>query len=60
MASRRAKFDLDRALIDPAVAFAEPRDILADRKLSRDTKLQLLTQWEHDARELAVAENEGT
>jgi hypothetical protein len=59
MTSRRARFDLERALIDPAAAFAEPRNVLADRNLSRDTKLRLLQQWERDARELAVAEDEG-
>ena len=56
MTSRRASFDIERALADP---FAEPRDVLADRRLSRDTKLRLLQQWERDARELAVAEDEG-
>jgi hypothetical protein len=59
MTLRRASFNLERALIDPAAAFAEPRNVLADRNLSRDTKLRLLRQWERDARELAVAEDEG-
>jgi hypothetical protein len=57
--SRRPNFDFEKALIDPALAFAEPRDILADQRLSRDAKLLLLQHWERDARELAVAEEEG-
>lgn len=59
MSPRRPNFNLEKALADPASAFAEPRDVLADQDLSRDAKLQLLHQWERDARELAVAEEEG-
>lgn len=40
-------------------SFASPRDVVEDRTLSREAKLRLLTQWERDARELSVAEEEG-
>jgi hypothetical protein len=54
-----APFDLAAALRDPARYFSEPQDVVATTNLSRDAKLQLFDQWEHDARALAVAEEEG-
>lgn len=54
-----APLDLAAALRDPGRHFAEPQDILEARGLDRATKLDLLDQWEHDARALAVAEEEG-
>lgn len=39
--------------------FASPRDVVEDQTLSREVKLRLLIQWERDARELSVAEEEG-
>ena len=59
MSKGNASIDIEDALSDPALSFAEPMDIVADAKLSRETKRKLLTQWERDAQLLAVAENEG-
>jgi hypothetical protein len=53
------KFDIDKALLDPAGAFAEPNDIVRMPGLPRSLKLRLLEQWEREARALAVAEEEG-
>ncbi len=49
----------DKALRDPAAVYASPAAILADSRLSTAQKLKLLRQWEADARELEVAEEEG-
>jgi hypothetical protein len=52
-------FDLDKALRDPGRYFPEPQDIVDAAHIDRSAKLKLLDQWEHDARSLAVAEEEG-
>jgi hypothetical protein len=46
-------------MADPTATFAQPRDVLADPRFSREIKLKILRRWEHDARSLAVAESEG-
>lgn len=51
--------DLDAALRDPGRYFSEPQDIVEAAHINRSAKLKLLDQWEHDARSLAVAEEEG-
>jgi hypothetical protein len=53
------KLDIDKALLDPAGAFAEPDEIVRMPGLTRSLKLRLLEQWEREARALAVAEEEG-
>ena len=50
--------NLERAKKDPSSVYKTPRDVLADMHLDRETKLVILRQWEQDARELAVAEEE--
>ena len=56
---RGRAFNLEAALLDPALAFDQPKDVVNAPDLSRDVKLRLLQQWERDARALAVAEEEG-
>jgi hypothetical protein len=51
--------DLEKALLDPGAEFASPSDVLAQAGLARDQKVEILRRWEYDARELAVAEDEG-
>jgi hypothetical protein len=51
--------DLAAALRDPGRYFPEPQDIVDAAHIDRSAKLKLLDQWEHDARSLAVAEEEG-
>ena len=50
--------DFDRAMRDPRFCFNEPSDVLADNTLSKEQKISVLKQWEYDARELSVAEEE--
>ena len=50
--------DLEAALLNPAGCFAVPGDVLAERGLTREQKLRILRQWDQDARQLAVAEEE--
>jgi hypothetical protein len=59
MYAQNELFDLQKAMLDPAAVFGAPKAIVEDERLSRAQKLQLLKQWEHDARNLAVAEAEG-
>lgn len=53
------RFDLATLLRDPGRHFRDPQDVIADRSLDRQTKLDVLEHWERDARALAVAEEEG-
>jgi len=58
MSLRHDNFDIDAALVNPSRYFAEPDDILVAPGLRSDEKIRLLKQWEHDARLLAIAEEE--
>ena len=51
--------DVDKALVDPALVFKAPEEVLADNELSREQKIKILQRWEYDVRELQVAEEEG-
>ena len=51
--------DVEKALIDPALVFKTPEEVLADNELSREQKIKILRRWEYDVRELQVAEEEG-
>ena len=51
--------DIDKALVDPALVFNAPEEVLADNELSREQKIKILQRWEYDVRELQVAEEEG-
>ncbi len=59
MHARSETFDLQKALLNPAAVFGAPKAIVEDARLTREQKLRLLEQWEHDALSLAVAEGEG-
>ena len=48
----------EKALGDPSSVFDSPLDVLIDERLSTAQKKSVLAQWELDARELAVAEEE--
>jgi hypothetical protein len=54
-----ATIDVDKVLMDPRSAFDLPAEVLADRRLDPDVKLEILMRWEQDARLLAEAESEG-
>lgn len=48
----------DKSLINPADVYSEPNQVLQDASLTREQKMGVLKQWEYDARELEVAEEE--
>lgn len=50
--------NVDSIIKDPGKHFAEPRDVLSDRALSRKEKKRILESWALDAQLLAVAEEE--
>lgn len=49
---------IDVALQDPKAAFESPAAVERDPDLTRAEKVAILTAWENDAREMAVAEEE--
>ncbi len=51
--------DIDKALVDPALVFKAPEEVVADNELSREQKIRILQRWEYDVKELQVAEEEG-
>lgn len=53
-----AQRELDKAVAQPWTVYEAPADVLADSRLTDGQKRRILESWEHDARELAVAEQE--
>jgi DNA-binding transcriptional MocR family regulator len=56
---RPAASDLEKALLDPNLVFARPKDVIARSDFTRDQQRAVLQRWVYDARELEVAEGEG-
>jgi len=56
---KSAKIDMEQALLDPGGAFGSPDAIVRNEALTREQKIELLRRWEYDARENAVALEEG-
>ncbi len=50
--------EFEKALQNPQDSYTEPKNVITDKKLTKEQKLQILKQWEYDARELMVAEEE--
>jgi hypothetical protein len=50
---------LNRALVDPASAYPNPEAVLQDKSISSEEKRKILSRWEFDVAELAVATEEG-
>ena len=50
--------DIDRAILDPAGVFKVPSEVLQSSELTKEQMIMILRQWEYDARELEVAEEE--
>ena len=50
--------DFDSAMVNPADYFGDPAAVLRSSSLSRSQKLKILQQWELDARQLSVDEEE--
>lgn len=50
--------DINKIFFDPGPVFKTPEEVLKRRGLSREQKIKILCDWEYDARELEVAEEE--
>ena len=51
--------DLEQALLDPSSVFDSPEVLLKADTLTTAQKIDVLRRWAYDAREIAVAEEEG-
>jgi hypothetical protein len=50
--------DFDKAKLNPAAVFKSPQEIVSIQELSREQKIEILQQWEQEARLMEVAEEE--
>ena len=50
--------DYEKAKLNPAAVFKTPQEVVSSQELLRDQKIQILQQWEQDARLMEVAEEE--
>lgn len=50
--------ELEKILHDPSAAFADPCEVLCQRRLTRDEKVRVLEQWRYDLVQLQVASDE--
>ena len=50
--------NFNQAMKDPASVYSSPREVVKDENLTKAQKLEILHQWETDARLLQVAEEE--
>ncbi len=51
--------EFDSAVLNPSAVFAAPEDVLAEKSLTREQKIEILRRWEYDASGEAVALEEG-
>ena len=49
---------VETALADPSSVYKEPAEVLLDKELTKEQKLEVLRQWEFDAREILMADEE--
>ncbi len=54
----QTQLNIAEAKVNPSKFFEHPKDVLTYPGLSRQAKLEILRQWEVDARLMAVAEEE--
>lgn len=57
--AKQPKVDVKQALLNPAVVFTKPEDVVGNTDLAREQKIAILRRWEYDVRELQVADEEG-
>jgi hypothetical protein len=50
--------DYDKALLNPAAIFKQPKDVLESDSMTAPQKLEVLKRWETDALLLSVATEE--
>ena len=58
MASIKKILDVNAATANPSKFFKSPQEVLIHTELSREKKIEILHQWEVDARLLSVADEE--
>ncbi len=49
---------LRKAMLNPALVFLGPEDVLQHDELTREQKIEVLRRWKFDALQLQVAEEE--
>src|SRR4051812_50149956 len=59
MTQAPTELDIEAVLQHLKSFFAEPKDVVVHRTLSREVKLKILREWELDARRLSASEGEG-
>jgi hypothetical protein len=50
--------DLQRARRSPSTVFSSPREVLQNRDLSQEDKIEILKRWRYDALLLETAQSE--
>lgn len=50
--------DIERAKLNPSECFGRPNDVITTKGLERNQRIDILRQWECDARQLEVATEE--
>ena len=58
MANNEKRIDLTKEMLNPALAFPGPEDVLKRDELTREQKIEVLRRWKFDALQLQVAEEE--
>ncbi len=58
MANSEQRIDLRKALLNPALVFLGPEDVLKRDELTREQKIEVLRRWKFDALQLQVADEE--
>jgi hypothetical protein len=53
-----AQFDKEKAILNPAAVFEQPKDILQQAELTHAEKVKVLQNWAYDIGEQQVAEEE--
>jgi hypothetical protein len=52
--------DIEKALLNPAMVFKNPQEVVESNDLSPEQKIEILRRWEYDVRELQVADEESS
>jgi hypothetical protein len=53
-----SKMDFEQAKLNPAAFFKSPQEVVSSQELAREQKIEILRQWEQDARLMEVADEE--
>lgn len=50
--------DVEAKMTNPSGSYSDPKEVLADKSLSRDEKIAILREWHYDAMRLQESEAE--